>query len=91
LGLLHEVVQDDGTGIATDVAVRRCLNDLLAGAPEAQALCKTMIRDWGHLSLTEDLKEQTIRLIADTRSGEEAQQGFKAFFAKKDAPWVQKV
>jgi methylglutaconyl-CoA hydratase len=91
LGLLHEVVEDNGDGKALENALQHCLKNLLAGAPEAQATCKHMIKNWGHLSLSDDLRQQTISLIAKTRAKQEAKEGFKAFFAKQEAPWVQKI
>jgi methylglutaconyl-CoA hydratase len=85
VGLAHEVVPDADL----DRACTRLCDSLLEGAPGAQAEAKKLIRDV--LRSTPLDREQTslamAARLARLRVQPEAQEGFKAFFAKRKPAW----
>lgn len=84
IGLVQEIAPE----AQFEVALQNLITALLQGAPNAQNVCKTMIREWSHCEIDDQLRQKTAKLIADIRTKPEAQQGFSAFFAKQKAPWV---
>jgi methylglutaconyl-CoA hydratase len=87
MGLAHEVTSAD----ALDAACKRICDDLLKGAPGAQAEAKTLIRDVAHRS-ADERAAASLRMaarLARLRVKAEAQEGFSAFFAKRKASWRQ--
>jgi methylglutaconyl-CoA hydratase len=74
IGLVHEVADD------LDAAVDRVLEELLTAGPEAARAAKELAR--APLS-----GEETARLIAAHRTGEEGQEGLRAFLEKRPAQW----
>jgi len=84
VGLVNEVVPHaDLPG-----KVEELVESLLTGGPNALAVCKEFLREIGGMSL-EEAKEYTARVIADLRSGEEAQEGMAAFLEKRGAKWIR--
>jgi methylglutaconyl-CoA hydratase len=74
IGLVHEVADDPGR------AVERVVHELLASGPGAVRAAKTLIRerpDGG----------ETARIAAGLRSGEEGQEGLRAFLEKRPPSW----
>jgi methylglutaconyl-CoA hydratase len=87
LGLVHEVVPDDGL----DAACARITEALLKGAPGAQGEAKALIRDLAQTDARHRAaasREAAARL-ARLRVQPEASEGFSAFFAKRKASWRQ--
>jgi methylglutaconyl-CoA hydratase len=84
IGLVHEVVE----GIeALDAAVEQAVADILASGPTAVRAAKAIVREirgLGHGSS----KWHTARVIARQRVSEEAQEGFRAFVAKRPPAWA---
>jgi methylglutaconyl-CoA hydratase len=74
IGLVHEVADD------LDAAVDRVLEELLTAGPEAARAAKELAR--APLSA-----EETARRIAAHRTGEEGQEGLRAFLEKRRARW----
>ena len=74
IGLVHEVADD------LDDAVDRVLEELLTAGPEAARAAKELAR--APLSA-----EETARRIAAHRTGEEGQEGLRAFLEKRPAQW----
>jgi methylglutaconyl-CoA hydratase len=74
VGLVHEVADD------VDAAVGRVLEELLTAGPEAARAAKELAR--APLS-----GEETARRIAAHRTGEEGQQGLRAFLEKRPPEW----
>jgi methylglutaconyl-CoA hydratase len=74
IGLIHEVADD------LDAAVDAVLAELLSAAPEAVRAAKELARR----ALT---AEETARRIAAHRTGEEGQEGLRAFLEKRPARW----
>jgi len=82
IGLVHEVVSEEGL----DEAVEQVVTQLLAGGPAAQAAIKEVLRQ---IEATEPMEALGImtQLIAELRVGEEGQEGLGAFLAKREPPW----
>jgi methylglutaconyl-CoA hydratase len=74
IGLVHELVDD------LDAGVDRVLTEVLAGGPEAVRVAKRIGR--GGLSA-----EESAALIAELRTGEEGQEGLRAFLEKRPPAW----
>jgi methylglutaconyl-CoA hydratase len=74
IGLIHEVADD------LDAAVEAVLAELLSAAPVAARAAKELAR--GALTA-----EETARRIAAHRTGEEGQEGLRAFLEKRPARW----
>lgn len=84
MGLLHEIVADEA---ALDEAVGETIDTLLAGAPSAQAECKSLIAAVAGRPIDEDLIEDTARRITCVRAGAEAREGMAAFLEKRNPAW----
>jgi methylglutaconyl-CoA hydratase len=84
IGLVHEIVEGEA---ALDAAVETAVTDLLAAGPTAARAAKAIVREirgLGHGSS----KWHTARVIARQRTGEEAQEGFRAFSEKRRPAWA---
>ena len=84
IGLVHEVVEGDP---ALDAAVDAAVADLLMAGPTAARAAKAIIREGrglGHGSA----KWHTARVIARQRTGDEAQEGLRAFSEKRRPDWA---
>jgi len=82
IGLVHEVVSDDGL----DAAVEEKVGELLQGGLVAQATIKALLR---RLETTEPMEAPglTARVISELRTGEEGQEGLAAFLEKREPRW----
>jgi methylglutaconyl-CoA hydratase len=83
IGLVHEIVEG---AAALDQAVEAAVADVLAAGPTAARAAKAIVREvrgLGHGSS----KWHTARVIARQRTGEEAQEGFRAFTEKRRPAW----
>lgn len=74
IGLVHELAGD------LDAAVDRVLAELLGAAPEAVRVAKRIAR--GQLTA-----EESVELIARLRTGDEGQEGLRAFLEKRPPAW----
>lgn len=82
IGLVHEVAaRGDLDGV-----VRKKVEGLLAGGPEALAATKALLRELGDAAPGEQT-EITTRRIAELRTGEEGQEGLGAFLEKREPAW----
>jgi methylglutaconyl-CoA hydratase len=84
IGLVHDVAALD----QLDTALKSILDNLLAGAPNAQHAAKNLIDAVAHQPITLDLIENTAVRIATIRSEPEAREGLSAFLEKRPANWV---
>ncbi|TML74168.1 MAG: hypothetical protein E6G13_01260 [Actinobacteria bacterium] len=74
IGLISEVATD------LDGAIERILADLLAGGPAAVRAAKELVR-------TRPAGDETARIAAHLRSGDEGQEGLRAFLEKRAPGW----
>ena len=83
IGFIHEIV--DETKIlekALEIA-----NQISSNAPHAVKAMKALIQRTTNKVIGENLREKTMQAIARIRSGDEAQEGMGAFFAKRTPNW----
>jgi methylglutaconyl-CoA hydratase len=71
-----------------DDAVDRVLEQLQEGGPNAQREIKRLFAKLEVGTVTPDVREFTAQTIGRVRAGDEAKEGFDAFFAKRPAAWV---
>jgi methylglutaconyl-CoA hydratase len=74
IGLVHECADD------LDAAIERVVGELLAAGPEAVREAKRLIRE--HPG-----GEETAQIAARLRSGEEGQEGLRAFLERRTPSW----
>ena len=86
LGLLQEAVPASDL----DAAVERHLVELLKAGPSAQAHVKRVLRMNADLTFDE-VRERLPDELAEVRSGEEAKEGFRAFFEKRKPTWMPEL
>lgn len=84
IGLIHEAVAHE----ALDARVDALVEDLLAGAPAAQAAAKDLIDTVADRPVTAELIEYTAERIAVIRAKDEAREGLSAFLEKRKPGWV---
>jgi methylglutaconyl-CoA hydratase len=86
IGLVHEIAEPE----RLDPVVGTVVDALLAGGPQAQTAAKQLIRDLAAQPMTDDLTEDTTRLIARLRATPEAIEGIGAFLEKRRSLWKMK-
>jgi enoyl-CoA hydratase/carnithine racemase len=74
IGLISEIAED------LDGAVERVVGELLTSGPHAARAAKELVRE-------RPSGEETARVAAKLRSGEEGQEGLRAFLEKRLADW----
>jgi methylglutaconyl-CoA hydratase len=74
IGLVHDVTEDP------DAAVDAVVTELLNAGPEAARAAKLLVRE-------RPQGEETARIAAGLRTGEEGQEGLRAFLEKRPAGW----
>jgi methylglutaconyl-CoA hydratase len=84
LGLVHQVSSLD----ELDAAVNACLQELLAGGPQAQREIKALFGQLEVGPVTAEVRELTAQTISRVRGSDEAREGFDAFLAKRPANWT---
>ena len=82
LGFLNEVVSAE----ALDAKRDELIGNLLNGGPQALAKSKELIRDIGG-DVTEDVRKDTAKRIADIRASEEGLEGLSSFLEKRKPSW----
>jgi methylglutaconyl-CoA hydratase len=82
LGLLDKVVAADDL----DQAVEQEIEELLACAPQAVAMTKSLI-DFVRTRNSDETRQHSAELLADCWEGKEAQSGIGCFFDKMSPPW----
>ena len=82
IGLVHEVAAEGDL----DAVVGEKVEGLLAGGPEALAATKALLRELRDAAPGE-ATEIMARRIAELRTGEEGQEGLRAFLEKREPAW----
>jgi methylglutaconyl-CoA hydratase len=83
-GLIHRVVPHD----SLDEAVNEAISDLLKNGPAAQMEIKRYFDEIGEYGVSDHIHEFAAQTISRVRSGDEAREGFAAFFAKRPPNWM---
>lgn len=84
VGLLHRAVAAEQLDTTVDAA----LDELLKGGPRAQARVKEVLRLNADHTFSEVL-DLVPRQLAEARAGDEAKEGFRAFFEKRKPEWMK--
>jgi methylglutaconyl-CoA hydratase len=84
VGLVNEVV----THINLTKRVEEKVSNLITSGPHALAVSKELLGKISFMSLSE-AKKHTARVIAELRSGDEAQEGMTAFLEKRKPKWAE--
>ena len=85
LGLLHQVVESEDQ---LDAAVQVACDNLIKGAPLAQAAAKQFIGSLHNRELDANLVDESADLIARIRVSDEGREGVDAFLHKRSPGWA---
>ncbi len=84
MGLVHELCSAD----ALDAKVDEIVAALVANGPLATRACKALVQDMAGLPITDDLRGETARRIADIRVSSEGKEGIQSFLQKRPPSWL---
>jgi methylglutaconyl-CoA hydratase len=84
MGLVQHVVKPE----ELDAKVEDRVQALLAGAPRSQARIKSLLELYLD-SAWEEYRAALPRTLAEVRAGDEAREGFTAFFEKRKPKWLE--
>jgi methylglutaconyl-CoA hydratase len=84
MGLVHELCSAD----ALDAKVDEIVAALVANGPLATRACKALVQDVAGLPITDDLRGETARRIADIRVSSEGKEGIQSFLQKRPPSWL---
>ena len=84
LGLVHQVSSAD----QLDTAIDACLQELVAGGPQAQREIKSFFSQLEVGPVTPEARELSAQTISRVRGTDEASEGFAAFLDKRPANWI---
>ena len=83
IGFAHECVPAAGL----DACVEKLVKQLSQCGPAALARSKELLRKVGKAPISPKLGLETARILAETRAGEEAREGIRAFLEKRRPDW----
>ena len=84
LGMVHELA----TAETLDEKVDELVRTLVANGPHAARACKRLVQDVGGVPITEALRAETARRIADIRASDEGCEGVASFLNKRKPSWL---
>lgn len=84
LGMVHELATPETLDEKVDELVRT----LAANGPQATRACKRLVQDVSGGPITETLRAETARRIADIRASEEGREGVQSFLNKRQPSWL---
>jgi methylglutaconyl-CoA hydratase len=82
--LVHEVVAAE----ALDAKVDAIVEALVANGPQAVRACKRLVQDIAGQPITDALRADTARRIADIRASAEGREGVQSFLGKRPPAWL---
>jgi len=83
IGFVHALTTPE----ALDSTVDAIVASLLANGPAAVKASKRLVQDMAGLTITDALRAETARRIADIRASDEGKEGISAFLAKREPAW----
>ena len=83
LGFVHELAATD----ALDGKVDEIVATLAANGPMAVKACKRLVQDVAQRPITDELRADTARRIADIRASAEGREGVQSFLNKRAPSW----
>jgi methylglutaconyl-CoA hydratase len=84
LGFVHEVVAPD----ALEAKVDEIVGAIVANGPAAVKACKRLVQDLAGQPVTDALRADTARRIADIRASAEGKEGVQSFLNKRKPAWL---
>jgi methylglutaconyl-CoA hydratase len=84
LGMVHELA----TAETLDEKVDDFVRTLVANSPQATRACKRLVQDVSGAPITEPLRAETARRIADIRASDEGREGVASFLNKRPPSWL---
>ena len=84
MGMVHELCTPD----TLDARVAGIVATLVANGPAAVRACKLLVRDVAGQPLTDALRTETARRIADIRASDEGREGVQSFLNKRQPAWL---
>ena len=84
LGLVHELATPE----TLDEKVDALLAAIVANGPAAVRACKKLVQDVAHAPITDELRDDTARRIADIRASTEGHEGVASFLQKRAPSWI---
>jgi len=84
MGLVHELCSADELDAKVDAIVAA----LVANGPLATRACKALVQDVAGLPITDGLRAETARRIADVRVSSEGKEGIQSFLQKRPPSWL---
>ncbi len=84
LGLVHEVCEPE----VLDARVAELIRTVVANGPAAVRACKQLVRDVSDQPITDSLRSETARRIADLRASPEGREGVQSFLNKRAPNWL---
>jgi hypothetical protein len=77
-----------GQGAARFLPWFEIIAGLVDNGPQAVKACKQLVRDVSAQPITDTLRSETARRIADVRASEEGQEGVQSFLQKRKPNWL---
>jgi methylglutaconyl-CoA hydratase len=86
----HELgmVQELCTAETLDAKLEEIVGLLVANGPKAARECKRLVRDVSGVAISEALRAETARRIADVRASDEGREGLQSFLNKRAPSWL---
>ncbi len=84
MGFVHEVCGAEGL----DAKVDELVATLLANGPMAVRACKRLVQDVAGRPISDELRAETARRIADIRATDEGREGVQSFLNKRPPAWL---
>ncbi len=84
MGMVHELC----TSAELDARVAGIVATLVANGPAAVRACKLLVRDVAGQPITDALRSETARRIADIRASDEGREGVASFLNKRKPAWL---